>query len=83
MVTRLLGLAEAPRPADAADALGLAICHCWAPRCWTHGRGAGAVGELAAGTGARLAAAAENMRTPPHARADERADSRCEGEGAS
>jgi crossover junction endodeoxyribonuclease RuvC len=29
MVTRLLGLAEAPRPADAADALALAICHCW------------------------------------------------------
>jgi len=29
MVARLLGLAEAPRPADAADALALAICHCW------------------------------------------------------
>ena len=29
MVTRLLGLAQAPRPADAADALGLAICHIW------------------------------------------------------
>lgn len=29
MVTRLLGLAESPRPADAADALALAICHCW------------------------------------------------------
>ena len=29
MVTRVLGLAEAPRPADAADALALAICHCW------------------------------------------------------
>ncbi|HXV91987.1 MAG TPA: crossover junction endodeoxyribonuclease RuvC [Pseudonocardia sp.] len=29
MVTRLLGLGEAPRPADAADALALAICHCW------------------------------------------------------
>lgn len=29
MVTRLLGLAEGPRPADAADALALAICHCW------------------------------------------------------
>jgi crossover junction endodeoxyribonuclease RuvC len=29
MVTRLLGLAEAPRPADAADALALAICHVW------------------------------------------------------
>jgi crossover junction endodeoxyribonuclease RuvC len=29
MVTRLLGLDKAPRPADAADALALAICHVW------------------------------------------------------
>ena len=29
MVARLLGLAEAPKPADAADALALAICHVW------------------------------------------------------
>lgn len=29
MVTRLLGLPETPRPADAADALALAICHVW------------------------------------------------------
>jgi crossover junction endodeoxyribonuclease RuvC len=29
MVTRLLHLTEAPRPADAADALALAICHHW------------------------------------------------------
>jgi crossover junction endodeoxyribonuclease RuvC len=29
MVTRLLRLAETPRPADAADALALAICHVW------------------------------------------------------
>jgi crossover junction endodeoxyribonuclease RuvC len=29
MVTRLLGLAAPPRPADAADALALAICHVW------------------------------------------------------
>jgi crossover junction endodeoxyribonuclease RuvC len=29
MVTRILRLDEAPRPADAADALGLAICHVW------------------------------------------------------
>jgi crossover junction endodeoxyribonuclease RuvC len=29
MVTRLLRLAESPRPADAADALALAICHIW------------------------------------------------------
>jgi crossover junction endodeoxyribonuclease RuvC len=29
MVSRLLRLPEAPRPADAADALALAICHLW------------------------------------------------------
>jgi crossover junction endodeoxyribonuclease RuvC len=29
MVTRLLALADPPRPADSADALALAICHLW------------------------------------------------------
>jgi crossover junction endodeoxyribonuclease RuvC len=29
MVTRLLRVSERPRPADAADALALAICHLW------------------------------------------------------
>jgi crossover junction endodeoxyribonuclease RuvC len=29
MVTRLLRLADPPRPADAADALALGICHVW------------------------------------------------------
>ncbi|HYN30208.1 MAG TPA: crossover junction endodeoxyribonuclease RuvC [Dermatophilaceae bacterium] len=29
MVTRILGLDVAPRPADAADALALAVCHLW------------------------------------------------------
>lgn len=29
MVARLLRLADTPRPADAADALALAICHVW------------------------------------------------------
>jgi crossover junction endodeoxyribonuclease RuvC len=29
MVTRLLGLPVAPKPADAADSLALAICHLW------------------------------------------------------
>jgi crossover junction endodeoxyribonuclease RuvC len=29
MVTRLLRLSERPHPADAADALALAICHLW------------------------------------------------------
>ncbi|GAA2085251.1 crossover junction endodeoxyribonuclease RuvC [Pseudolysinimonas kribbensis] len=29
MVARVLGLASVPKPADAADALALAICHAW------------------------------------------------------
>src|ERR1700754_1633062 len=29
MGTRILGLQAKPTPADAADALALAICHCW------------------------------------------------------
>jgi len=29
MITRILGLTSPPRPADAADALALAICHLW------------------------------------------------------
>lgn len=29
MVARILGLAHAPKPADAADALAIAICHAW------------------------------------------------------
>lgn len=29
MVATILGLAELPKPADAADALALAICHAW------------------------------------------------------
>ncbi len=31
MVAQILGLSEVPRPADAADALALAICHLWRP----------------------------------------------------
>ena len=46
MVTRLLRVSDPPRPADAADALALAICHIW--------RGGG--------TSLRLAAAARAGR---------------------
>lgn len=31
MVTNILGLTEIPKPADAADALAIAICHLWRP----------------------------------------------------
>ena len=44
MVARLLGLAEPPRPPDAADALALSLCHWWqAPmRAATNAGGDGA-----------------------------------------
>jgi crossover junction endodeoxyribonuclease RuvC len=31
MVAQILGLPELPKPADAADALALAVCHLWRP----------------------------------------------------
>lgn len=40
MVTRLLRLDSAPRPADAADALALAICHAWRAPLTTRLQGA-------------------------------------------
>jgi crossover junction endodeoxyribonuclease RuvC len=58
MVTRLLGLAEAPRPADAADALALAICHCWrAPMLDRMAQARERSAEIARRHRARLAAA--------------------------
>ena len=32
MVARILGLAEAPKPADASDAVALALCQLWRGR---------------------------------------------------
>ncbi|WP_205288708.1 crossover junction endodeoxyribonuclease RuvC [Leifsonia aquatica] len=50
MVARILGLTEVPKPADAADALAIAICHAWrgAPAPSTHGAVGGA-GDAAGG----------------------------------
>jgi len=62
MVMRLLGLAEAPRPADAADALALAICHCWrAPMMDRMAQAKARSDELAKIHKARLAAAARGV----------------------
>ncbi|MFB9902937.1 crossover junction endodeoxyribonuclease RuvC [Allokutzneria oryzae] len=59
MVTRLLGLAEPPRPADAADALGLAICHLWrSPMQSRLAEARSRAAELGRAHQARLAAAA-------------------------
>ncbi|GIN02259.1 crossover junction endodeoxyribonuclease RuvC [Planomonospora venezuelensis] len=54
MVTRLLRLDEMPRPADAADALALAICHVW--RGGAQNRLAEALARSSAGTGTTAAA---------------------------
>ena len=53
MVTRLLRLTETPRPADAADALALAICHIW--------RG-GAASKIEAALAAQTAAQGRGVR---------------------
>lgn len=51
MVTRILRLTDPPKPADAADALALAICHCW------RGAAAGAMADRAEAERRRLATA--------------------------
>ena len=43
MVARVLGLDEVPKPADASDALALAICHAWKGPQTTASAGAGAL----------------------------------------
>lgn len=58
MVTRLLGLAEPPRPPDAADALALALCHEWSAPV----RGAAGVDGGAAVGGFERAVAAAMAR---------------------
>jgi crossover junction endodeoxyribonuclease RuvC len=64
MVTRLLGLDHAPKPADAADALALAICHVW--RGGTQSRLEHARAEMVARTGTRPGGIPR--RVPPGAR---------------
>jgi crossover junction endodeoxyribonuclease RuvC len=59
MVTRLLRMSDPPRPADAADALALAICHLW--RGGAQARMA-AVAAGGAGAGAAAGAGAGGAR---------------------
>ena len=64
MVTRVLGLEAAPRPADAADALALAICHCWrAPLLARMAQAEARAAEVTRTHRARLAAATRESRT--------------------
>lgn len=59
MITRLLALPAKPRPADAADALALAICHLWrAPMTERLAQARAQAAQLAQNHRARLAAAA-------------------------
>ncbi|MBM7504928.1 crossover junction endodeoxyribonuclease RuvC [Agromyces aurantiacus] len=53
MVARILGLEAVPKPADAADALALAICHAWR----TGGVAGAAIADAAASPRERAAAA--------------------------
>jgi crossover junction endodeoxyribonuclease RuvC len=63
MVTRVLSLQTAPKPADAADALALAICHCWrAPMIARMAEAEARAAELAARHRARLAAEVKARR---------------------
>jgi crossover junction endodeoxyribonuclease RuvC len=64
MVTRLLRLTESPRPADAADALALAICHLW--RAGTTSKYAQAVAAAAISTGSS-AGSGTPTQSSPHA----------------
>ncbi|AUS77604.1 crossover junction endodeoxyribonuclease RuvC [Actinoalloteichus sp. AHMU CJ021] len=58
MVTRILRLTEVPRPADAADALALAICHLWrGPVSARLAQAQAQAAQLAKAHRARLAAA--------------------------
>ncbi|HLS03524.1 MAG TPA: crossover junction endodeoxyribonuclease RuvC [Actinomycetales bacterium] len=65
MVAKILGLAQAPKPADAADALALAICHLWrgSAALEATGAGAGKDGQPTAAQRAWLAAEATARRS--------------------
>jgi crossover junction endodeoxyribonuclease RuvC len=63
MITRLLALPAKPRPADAADALALAVCHLWrAPMTQRLAHAQARSAQLARTHQARLAAAARQAK---------------------
>lgn len=66
MITRLLALPAKPRPADAADALALAVCHLWrAPMTQRLEQARAHSARLARTHRARLAAAARQAKGTP------------------
>lgn len=68
MITRILGLDVAPKPADAADALALAICHVWRGEAHDR-RHAAAASDLMVRAQQQAAAAGPNRLTQLHAQA--------------
>ncbi|PKW19127.1 crossover junction endodeoxyribonuclease RuvC [Saccharopolyspora spinosa] len=63
MITKILGLAATPKPADAADALALAVCHLWrAPMAARLAVAEARAAELARNHRARLKAAQQATR---------------------
>lgn len=66
MVTRILALEAPPRPADAADALALAVCHCWrAPMMARMAAAEARAAELTRVHAAKVAAAGRAARRLP------------------
>ncbi len=64
MVAKVLGLAEVPKPADASDALAIAICH-----AWKHGAAvASPGGSLTKAQETWLAAERSAAKSPPKRR---------------
>ncbi|MEO8907033.1 MAG: crossover junction endodeoxyribonuclease RuvC [Microbacteriaceae bacterium] len=62
MVARILGLADVPKPADAADALALAICHAWRTPLASGANSTNRIPDRAVPTGAALTPAQEAWR---------------------
>jgi crossover junction endodeoxyribonuclease RuvC len=62
MVAKILGLDEIPKPADAADALALAICHAWRAPLVSAGRSVPASLKTAPASSAALTPAQEAWR---------------------
>ncbi|MGW3468071.1 crossover junction endodeoxyribonuclease RuvC [Saccharopolyspora sp. NPDC000995] len=63
MITKILGLAATPKPADAADALALAVCHLWrAPMAARLAAAEARAAALARNHRARLRAAQQATR---------------------
>lgn len=72
MITRILGLQKAPEPADAADALALAVCHAWrAPAQVAFARN-GAPGSTGMSGYEAKVAAALAQRTKPSSKVRQR-----------